>query len=390
MRVLCASTRGAGHLYPLVPIAEACLRRGHEVMVAGPPQLASMVETAGYPFWEFADPPEDELDAVWSRVPTLPSWEEQNATVVGEIFGRLDTTAALPRLREACEEWRPDVIVRDPNEYGSALAGELQGIPHARVAIGLGAMEEIGLRMVADRLGEIRETVGLDPQTGVETLRRSPIFSAFPSSLEDPSEPEQPDTRRFRDPAWDEPGAELPDWWPTGDAPLVYVTFGSVAGGQDMAAALFGGAIQALADLPVRVLLTVGREVDPTTLEAPPNVRVEQWVPQADVLGHATAVVCHGGSGSTLGALAAGLPLVVVPLFADQPRNAERVAAVGAGISVQPPAPPAIGEAVLRVLEDEPYRTAAEAVAAELRSHPPADAAAEALERLAARGGMSR
>ena len=382
MRVLCASTRGAGHFYPLVPIAEACRRRGHEVLVAGPPPLASMVKGAGYPFWEFADPPEDELEEVWSRVPTLPSWEEQNATVVGEIFCRLDTPAALPRLREACEEWRPDVIVRDPNEYGSALAGELHGIPHARVAIGLGAMEETGLRMVAARLGEIRESVGLDPQTGIETLRRSPIFTAFPSSLEDPSEPDQPDTRRFRDPAWDDPAAELPDWWPGNDAPLVYVTFGSVAGGQEMAAALFGGVIQAVADLPVRVLLTVGREVDPVGLDAPPNVRIEQWVPQADVLARATAVVCHGGSGSTLGALAAGLPLVVVPLFADQPLNAARVAAVGAGLVVQPPAPPAIREAVLRALEDEPYRMAAEAVAAELRSQPPADAVVEVLERL--------
>jgi UDP:flavonoid glycosyltransferase YjiC (YdhE family) len=382
MRVLCASTRGAGHFYPLVPIAEACRRRGHEVLVAGPPPLASMVEGAGYPFWEFADPPEDELEEVWSRVPTLPSWEEQNATVVGEIFCRLDTPAALPRLREACEEWGPDVIVRDPNEYGSALAGELHGIPHARVAIGLGAMEETGLRMVAARLGEIRESVGLDPQTGIETLRRSPIFTAFPSSLEDPSEPDQPDTRRFRDPAWDDPAAERPDWWPGNDAPLVYVTFGSVAGGPEMAAALFGGVIQAVADLPVRVLLTVGREVDPVGLDAPPNVRIEQWVPQADVLARATAVVCHGGSGSTLGALAAGLPLVVVPLFADQPLNAARVAAVGAGLVVQPPAPPAIREAVLRALEDESYRMAAEAVAAELRSQPPADAVVEVLERL--------
>ena len=75
----------------------------------------------------------------------------------------------------------------------------------------------------------------------------------------------------------------------------------------------------------------MGREVDPTELEAPSHIRIEQWVPQADVLARAAAVVCHGGAGSTLGALAAGLPLVVVPLFADQPLNASRVAAAGRG-----------------------------------------------------------
>jgi UDP:flavonoid glycosyltransferase YjiC (YdhE family) len=383
MRVLFASTRGAGHFLPLVPIAEACLRRGHDVLVAGPPQLVDAVANAGYDFWHFADPPRDELDEIWARVPTLPSREEQNAAVVGEVFGRLDTTAALPRLRDACQEWRPDVIVREPNEYGSALAAELFGIPHARVAIGLGAMEEVCLGIVAGTLDELRRDAGLAPDPRAGGLRRSPIFSAFPASIEDPAAPQPPDTHRFRDPAWDEPGAELPDWWDGSEAPLLYVTFGSVAGGFEMAKRLFAGAIEAVADLPLRVLITVGREVDPTELEAPSHIRIEQWVPQADVLARAAAAVCHGGAGSTLGALAAGLPLVVVPLFADQPLNASRVAAAGAGLSVEP-APPAIREAVTRVLEDAPYRDAAERIAAELRSQPPADDVAARLERLAA------
>ena len=87
----------------------------------------------------------------------------------------------------------------------------------------------------------------------------------------------------------------------------------------------------------MRVLLTVGRELDLDALPpAPENVRVERWVPQQDVLGHAAAAVVHGGSGSTLGAIAAGVPLVVVPLFADQPQNARRVAEVGAGLAVEP------------------------------------------------------
>ena len=76
------------------------------------------------------------------------------------------------------------------------------------------------------------------------------------------------------------------------------------------------------------MLLTTGTDLDLGAV--PTNVHVERWVPQADVLAHASVVVGHGGSGTTLGALGAGQPLVVVPLFADQPNNAARVAIASA------------------------------------------------------------
>jgi len=155
MRVLFASTRGAGHFNPLVPFVDACLRRGHEALVAGPPWLAGAVESAGYEFWLFDDPPEDELAEVWARVPSL-SPDEQNAVVIGDIYARLDATASLPGLRRACAEWEPDVVVREPNEYGSAVAAELYEIPHARVAIGLCQMEELALRCAAHAVDLLR------------------------------------------------------------------------------------------------------------------------------------------------------------------------------------------------------------------------------------------
>jgi UDP:flavonoid glycosyltransferase YjiC (YdhE family) len=97
-------------------------------------------------------------------------------------------------------------------------------------------------------------------------------------------------------------------------------------------------------------------------------------------------VVCHGGSGSTLGALAAGVPIVVVPLFADYPYNAQRVAAVGAGVAVAPDSH-AIRDGLARVLANESYRAAAESLAAEMRLNPPADAAVETLAVLARTSG---
>ena len=385
MRALFSSTRGAGHFNPLVPFARAFERAGHELLFAGPPDLASAVDAAGFDFWQFDPPPEDELGALWARVPELPP-AEANEVVVGELFGRLNTTAALPGLRAACEEWRPDLVVRDPNEYGSALAAELHGIPHARVAIGLASTEELGLGIAAGAVDAIRRAEGLPPDPGAERLRRAPYLSLFPPTLD---EGDQPDTQRFRDPAWDQPPGELPAWWPGRETqPLVYVTFGSVAGSFPQALPVYGVALEAVAELPARVLLTVGRELDLDALPpAPENVRVERWVLQQEVLGHAAAALVHGGSGSTLGALAAGVPLAVLPLFADQPQNARRVAEVGAGVAVEPNredleatvAP--LREALRTVLDDPAYGERARALADEFRVQPPVDDAVPLLER---------
>ena len=124
------------------------------------------------------------------------------------------------------------------------------------------------------------------------------------------------------------------------------------------------------------MLLTTGKTPEPLRLVAPgPHVHIADWVPQAAVLRHASVVVCHGGSGTTLGALAAGVPLVVTPLFADQPYNAARVAALGAGVAVEPG--PDLGArcstAVASVLGDEDIRVAALGVAREIAALPTVD-----------------
>ena len=278
--------------------------------------------------------------------------------------------------------------MRDPNEYGSALAAELHGIPHARVAIGLASTEELGMGIAASAIDAIRRAEGLPPDPDAERLRRAPYLSLFPPTLDEGA---QPDTHRFHDPAWDERPGELPDWWPgREDEPLVYVTFGSVAGSFPQALPVYGVAMQAVAELPVRVLLTVGRELDLDALPpAPENVRVERWVPQQDVLGHASAAVVHGGSGSTLGAIAAGVPLVVMPLFADQPQNARRVAEVGAGVAVEPnredldATVSPLREAIRSVLDDPSYGERARALADELRALPVVDDALPLFESFA-------
>lgn len=378
MRVLFASTQGAGHFNPLVPFIDAALRQGHEVLVAGPSGLTSTLEKADYPFWECADPLEEEIRPVWDRTPTV-SPEEANVLVVREIFARFGARAMMPRLQEAFEEWKPDLVLRDPNEYSSAVAADLYGVPHARVGINLAAVEEGALGIAAGTVHELRTSAGLSGDHDGERIRQSPYLTVFPESLEYPGEASPPHVLRFRDSSASEVSEPLPNLWRGREGPLVYITFGSVAAAMPQAARVFPIAIEAAADLPARVLLTVGRRGDPSAFDPlPPNVRVEQWVPHAAAVAVADVVVCHGGSGTVLGTLAAGLPQVVVPLFADQPYNAERVTAIGAGLAVAPRAD-SIRAAVTHLLDQGSFREAAQRVAREMAGLLPTDAAFVAL-----------
>ena len=148
---------------------------------------------------------------------------------------------------------------------------------------------------------------------------------------------------------------------------------------------LYRAAIDALAGLPVRLLVTIGRDRDPAELgPVPANVRVERWVPQADLMPHVAAIVCHGGSGTVTMGLAGGVPMAIVPLFADQPWNAERVDALGAGIALHggPAAVDGLRDAVVRLTGDPAYRSAAQRVAADMRALAPVEAAVGVLRGL--------
>src|SRR5215210_2568334 len=144
----------------------------------------------------------------------------------------------------------------------------------------------------------------------------------------------------------------------------------SLPGFQD----LFAATAAALAALPVRALFTVGNEIDLSTLPPlPPNVRLERWVPQHAVMAHTAAMVSHGGAGTTRMALAAGVPAVVVPGIADQFRNAERVARLGAGLALAnaSEAPERLEDALRALLGEPRFTVAARRVAAEVAALPP-------------------
>jgi UDP:flavonoid glycosyltransferase YjiC (YdhE family) len=385
MRILFASTRGAGHFNPMVPFIDSALRDGDEVLVAAPEELRETVEPAGYGFRPIPTPPDEELGPTWERVHTA-SAEEAEAIVVGEIFGRLNTKAALPEMRDIGEEWAPDLVVREPCEFSSAIVASELGIPQARVSIGLASTEH---RLSSDGAAGVEEHA----QVAAAANAGSPYLTMYPESFEDPGMKGPPDTRRYRDPATDTTPRPLEDWWAGDERPLVYITFGSVTATLPSAVALYSAALEAAAEVPARVLLTTGRKISLDELPPPPdNVHLANWVPQADAFAGAELVVCHGGAGTVLGALSAGLPQIVVPLFADQPPNARRVAEVGAGVVVEPLRDPGaalpksidpaeLRDAIRAGLTDQGLRRGAEAIAAEMRRLPPVDGALRAVVR---------
>ena len=278
MRVLFTTRGSAGHLGPLVPYATACRSAGHDVLVAAQDRFEAERRADRPAVRAARRPARRGVDAAAARV-RADAARRRARRMVADFFGVLDVRAMLPGLRALAGEWRPDLIVRESWEYTSPLVAEEHGIPIARVGLGVAAMQ--------DESGE-------------------PYLTSIPSTLEDPAVSLPPQTLRFR-------GAEVPLAAPSEGEPLVYVSFGSVTAGGHLPfyPALYRAAIEALAPLPARFLLTVGEERDHAELGTlPHNVTVERWVPQDEVLHRAAAVVTHGGLGSTLGALAHGVPLV--------------------------------------------------------------------------------
>lgn len=353
MRVLFASTQGAGHFGPLIPFIDAARRGGHEALVVGPPGL----KARGYEFKAGASPPDQVLGPIWARMPNLPPGQG-DVVVLGTIFPALGADAMLPMLLETIEEWTPDLVLREPYEHASAIAAERLGVPHARVAAGVALNEEASLAVAAPALEERHPGI-------VARIAHSPYLTCFPAKVDPAPFP----VSRFRDPGVDATPEPLPDWWENNERALVYVSFGSVAATFPDTAQAYPAALEAVADIPVRVLLSLGgNEIE--VRDVPSNVHVESWLSERDVLAAASAVVGHGGAGTTLGALSMGCPQVVVPLFGDQPSNAVRVAVAGAGVVASLDD---LGERIRLVLEDERYRANASALADEMRSYPPVD-----------------
>jgi MGT family glycosyltransferase len=245
---------------------------------------------------------------------------------------------------------------------------------------------------VAAALDAVRAAHGLPPDPALEARSRHLVLAPFPPALRDPRAAAAPTERAFR-PWTPQPRSGAPPWPVTRPGALVvYFTLGTVFNLE--CGDLLERVLDALGSLPIQLVATVGRAIDPATLgPRPAHVHVARVLPQAEVLPWCDLVVSHGGSGSVLGALAHGLPSLLLPLGADQPLNAARCAALGVAEVQDAGALTAGGlrAAVTRLLEDPEPRRRAGALRGAIAALPgPAQAVAWIEGLGAGRGSSSR
>lgn len=299
----------------------------------------------------------------------------------GKIFGAVAAPQILPDLVRVALDWRPDLVVADAAEFaGHIVAAEL-GIPS--VTKGFGALlPERRVRAAGEEVAPLWRSRGLEPRPYGGSYDHL-YLDIYPPEFDTQVAAHVPHRQRLRPVADDghvETSSPLPLPAPT-DAPLVYVTMGTVFNNPD----LFEVVLAALRELDLRILVTVGPEGDPAVVgPQPAHVRVERYVPQALVLPHCDVVVSHAGSGTVLATAAHGLPQLCLPQGADQFLNATAVESAGSGLSLMPGDgnADAVRDAVVRLLVEPSFRDAAGGVSVSIASMPSPDEVAAVLETL--------
>jgi MGT family glycosyltransferase len=151
--------------------------------------------------------------------------------------------------------------------------------------------------------------------------------------------------------------------------PVVHASLGTVVGRPDILHAI----IEGLADEPIALVVASSPTQDPATFEPlPDNTRIAQYLPHSLLLPRCDAMITHAGAGTLIASIDAGLPMVLVPIGGDQPRNAEMAAAVGAGIMLDPATltPEDVRDATRSVLTDHRYRESVESLRREIDTLP--------------------
>ena len=302
--------------------------------------------------------------------------------VFAELFVGVELEPRLNDLFEIVERWTPHVVVHDVAEFAAPLVATIAGIPYVEHSYGPAIQKDV-IRAAGDATAPFWTSHGLAPHP-LGGFYRYLYLDVCPPSLQ-VHEAVPGVVQGIRTVETKPPETQVPWLDALGDLPIVYITLGTVYNhNPDVFQTLLNG----LRDEALNIVVTVGRQNDPEMLgRQPSNVHVHQYVPQELLLPHCAAVVTHGGAGSTLGALAFGLPLLVVPQGADHFYNADRVVAAGAAVQLMPDRLTADSarDAVRMLLHDPMFRTAAHRIKNEFAAMPDPRRAVESLEQLTGR-----
>ncbi len=393
-RFLFTTWEGGGHVQPMMLVAAGLRARGHQVLLLSDVCNAPEALLMGLQFrsWRHAPSRPDKTAAS----DLLRDWEADNpAEGIANLCRRIIAGPAALYARDVLEalEAAPfDAVVTQELLFGSMMAAEAARVPLALLTanvwpfptlpgappFGAGmapaaSEQDVMLHQMVGQttrmlfqtgLGDLnaaRESLGLPPLADLfdqlDVARRillavSRAFDFAPDPLPAPFAYVGPYVGNpVGGEAWDSP------WSPYDARPLVVVTSSSLYEAQED---LLRRTIAALGTLPVRALVTLGPALDPAAFEAPGNVHVVRSAPHGALFAKAALFVTHGGHGSVIRPLMAGLPLLILPGLRDQRDNAMRVTARGAGLMLERDASPEkIAAAVQTLLEEPAYREAA-------------------------------
>ena len=382
MRILFSCFPGYGHLHPLLPLARAAQRAGHDVVIATGPGMAGRAAAFGFETWAVGLGQEEigaRLEAEFVEVPGRTPMQRLRL-LAPLLFVEIGARPRVGEMLARMGSWRPDVVVHEYSELSAPVAAARLGVP--AVQHGFGPLPPAELLATMDEPLSV-----LASDFGVSDLPADPLYlDPSPPSLSVAGGAVPPRTLPIgitrSDPApWEELPAGLSSL-PYDET--VYVTLGTVVNKRDGALARL---LASVSELEANVVMTVGPDVDVLQFgPVPDNVLLERWVPQALLLPHCVAMVSHAGAGTMLGGLAAGLPSLLVPLGADQFFNASAAAAAGAARVME--LGDVSAEAISDVMADAALRSGAERVAGELAAMPSPSAALDAVLREAVLSGV--
>ncbi len=405
---------GGGSLPPELTLVRQLVETGHTVTVLGDPVTRPEVRAVGVTdFRPWVDAPHH--DTRRAEDDYIRDWELRNPTRV--LTNLMDTLMVKPAPLFAAEtlavidDVQPDAVVSSFPLLGALMAAEARRVPSATLVPNvvslpaegmppfgtgflppkgwLGRTRDRALNALIDRLwnkglpelNRVRTSLGLPPlerllaqyEQADRVLALTGSAFDFPATL--------PPNVRYVGPQLDDPDWAEPWTPPDNDRPFVLVAMSTTF--MDHLDQL-QRAVTALGRLPVQGLVTTGPAIDPDQIDAPDGLTVVRSAPHRAVLPHTDVLLTHGGHGTVVKGLVAGVPIVCMPTGRDQPDNAARLTHRGAGVKISKNSSPAkIAEAVQQVLDDPSFRTAAARLGQQLQAEADSGAALAELEALA-------
>ncbi|MFD9888464.1 activator-dependent family glycosyltransferase [Amycolatopsis sp. NPDC059027] len=420
LRVLFVCTAHKTHFYPLVPMAWALRTAGHEVRVATPPELTGTVTGTGLTAvpvgvadWDDpGDPAAAEMS--WELVVNGGSDHVQNfawqdpaawtresllaleSIMIPTFYDSMNNPAMLDGLVEYARHWRPDLVIRETFTWAGGIVARVAGAADARLVSGpdhLTRARREFLRRTAEQRPERRD----DPTAEWldRTLRRYGCrFDEEVLTGHWTISPIPPSTRLdvgtrvvgtryipFNGPS------TMPGWLrEPAERRRICVTGGLAAQEQGEAIFSMGDVLDALADLDVEVVATLGAGERERLTAVPDNARVVEFVPFHELLPTCAAVVHHGGGGTRATAEFHGVPQVIAAYGWDTVVKAQRMQELRAGLYVPIAAatPEVLRECVVRVLGEPSFVEGARRLRDELLAEPAPNDIVPLLEELTA------